>query len=87
MAPLRVSADCCELAIPPFGNVLVDPATAVLFASGVHGPAGSPTAGMSTVTAVTPNVPGLVGWTTYWQALDVATSKVTNRSTVMVLGF
>jgi hypothetical protein len=84
---LFASSATAALTIPPFGNVLVDPATALAFASGIHAPAGSPTAGTSTVTAVTPNVSGLVGWTTYWQALDVATSKVTNRSTVTVLGF
>jgi hypothetical protein len=33
------------------------------------------------------NNPAYVGWTTYWQAIDVTQMRFTNRLTVTVLGY
>ena len=86
VVPLRLDGTT-SFPFPPFGNVLIDPASAVQFASGTFGQPGTPLAGTATVAALTPNEPALVGWTTYWQALDAAAMSLTNRLTVTVLSF
>jgi hypothetical protein len=84
---LFASNGTASIVQPPFGTVLIDPATAVLFASGFHAPPGSPTAGKSVVGATLPNIPTIIGWTTHWQSLDGATLKLSNRITLTVLAF
>jgi len=72
---------------PPFGTVLIDPASAQL---GAMGPFAGPTAplpGTASLSVLVPNNPALIGWTTYWQAADAAQLRLTNRITITVMGY
>ena len=71
----------------PLGNVLIDPASAVLFATGSFGGPLGTNAGAASLSATVPNNPALVGWTTYWQAVDATPLKVTNRITITVQSY
>jgi FG-GAP-like repeat len=70
----------------PWGNVLIDPASAQLGAMGLFAAAG-PTAGTASFGVTLPNNPALVGSTTYWQAIDAVQMRFTNRLTVTVMGY
>jgi FG-GAP-like repeat len=71
---------------PPWGNVLIDPASAQLGAMGLFAAAG-PTAGTASFGVTLPNNPAIVGSTTYWQAIDAVQMRFTNRLTVTVMGY
>ena len=61
---LFASSGTGSLPLPPLGTVFLDLATTQFFSSGVFSPAGT-----STVTAITPNVLGIVGVSVFWQAV------------------
>ena len=62
--------------------MFIDPASAQLGGLSTFSPAGT-----ASVSALVPNNPALVGWTTYWQAIDVAAMRFTNRITITVAGY
>ncbi len=73
------------LPLPPFGVVLLDPATAVYVAADVT-PFGPPLGrAFSTLPITVPNAPGLVGATIHWQAVDGGPARLTNRLTSVLL--
>jgi hypothetical protein len=72
---------------PPWGTVLIDPASAQLGALGQFPGSTSPLAGTATLSVLVPNNPALLGWTTYWQAIDAGQMRFTNRITVTVMSF
>ena len=74
---------------PPFGTVLIDPASAQLFAMGSVRRTARPPLSRDGVAigATVPNNPALIGWTTYWQAVDAAQMRLTNRVTITVMGY
>jgi hypothetical protein len=61
---LVASTGQATVPIPPLGTVRLDLAAAQPVAAGLIGPAGT-----TTLTGITPDVPGIVGFTLYWQAL------------------
>ena len=71
-----------QFPLPPWGTVFIDPASAQLGAMGTFTPAGT-----ASVSALVPNNPALVGWTTWWQAIDVAAMRFTNRLSITVAGY
>jgi FG-GAP-like repeat len=84
---LWASTGTAAIPLSPFGTVLIDPALAVLFASGSFAPATSPVPGTATLSATVPNSPALIGWTTYWQTVDLTAPSISNRRAVTVLGY
>jgi hypothetical protein len=72
---------------PPWGVVLIDPASAQLLASGTYPAVASPLAGKASFGGTLPNNPALIGWTTYWQSIDASQMRFTNRVTVTVMGY
>lgn len=72
---------------PPLGTVLIDPASAQLFAMGTFAPQGAILPGTASVGATVPNNPALVGWTTWWQAVEAAQVRLTNRIPITVMSF
>jgi hypothetical protein len=81
---LFASNGTASFPFPPHGQVLIDPASAVLGAGGVLGGATGSSPGGGSFGGLLPNDPALAGWTSFWQALDVASGKVTNRITLTV---
>jgi hypothetical protein len=81
---LFASNGTASFPLPPHGQVLIDPASAVLGAAGAFGTSAGTHPGAASFGGLLPNDAALVGWTSYWQALDVATGKVTNRITLTV---
>ena len=65
--------------------MLIDPASAQLGAMGSFSPPTLP--GTATFGVTVPNNPALAGWTTFWQAIDAAQMRFTNRITVTVMGY
>ena len=73
--------------LPPFGTLLIDPASAQIMAMGTFAGPSAPLPGTASLGAIVPNNLGLIGWTTYWQAIDAAQMRLTNRIQITVLGF
>ena len=71
--------------LPPFGNVLIEPTSAFLVATGAFTPGPNP--GTASVGAIVPNDPLLVGWTSFWQAVDIDRAETTNRLTITVQSY
>jgi FG-GAP-like repeat len=84
---LFASNGIASFPFPPFGNVLIDPASAVLVQQGTFAGPTAPSPGTFVFGGTLPNNPALVGWTSYWQLVDATTSKVTNRLTAVVLNY
>jgi hypothetical protein len=84
---LWASNGTASIPLPPWGTVLIDPASAQLVAMGSFSPATTTLPGTATVGATVPNNPALVGWTTYWQSIDAAQMRVTNRLSVTVQSY
>jgi hypothetical protein len=84
---LGASSAPASLALPPFGTVLIDPATAQLVATGTFAGPASPVAGAGTFGLTMPNNPALVGTTVYCQAVDLTQTRLTNRIAVTVMGY
>jgi hypothetical protein len=61
---LVASTGQASVPMPPLGTIRLDLAAAQPAASGAIGPTG-----IVTPTGITPDVPGIVGFTLYWQAL------------------
>ena len=74
--------------MPPWGTVLIDPASAQLGAMGpVRGTDGAAPRDRDRCRFSCRTIPALVGWTTYWQAVEAAQMRLTNRITITVLGY
>ena len=84
---LYASNGTASFPLPPFGNVLIDPTSAFLFATGAFTPARSRTPAPRASRAIVPNDPLLVGWTSYWQAVDMTALETTNRLTITVQSY
>jgi hypothetical protein len=87
---LFASNGTAQFQYAPYGTVLIDPASAVLGASGLFDAGWNVfpgNIGYASLSGILPNNPALVGWTSYWQAVDVATLRVTNRLKMTVLGY
>jgi hypothetical protein len=80
------SSGTANFLFPPWGTVLIDPASAQLGAMGAFVAAG-PSAGTAGFGVTVPNNPALIGSTTYWQAIDVTQMRFTNRLTITVLSY
>ena len=73
------------LPLPPFGIVLLDPATSVFVAGDVT-PSGPPLGrAFSALPLTVPYAPGLVGATLHWQAVDGGPTLLSNRLTSILL--
>ena len=72
---------------PPLGTVLIDPASAQLFATGTFAPLAAALPGTASIGATVPNNPAFVGWSTWWQAVDAAALRLTNRINITVMSF
>jgi hypothetical protein len=83
---LFVSGATANFVYPPFGNVLIDPATAILLHGGTFGPTGSATPGFASIQGTIPPNPALVGLTLYWQMVDQSL-RVSNRMKTTVAGY
>jgi hypothetical protein len=84
---LYASTGPAQFAYPPYGNVLIDPASAQLGAIGTFAPSTAANPGAATLQVICPNLPGLVGWTSYWEAIDGGSLRFTNRVVVTVQGW
>ena len=73
--------------LPPWGTVLIDPASAQLGAMGQFSGLTAPAPGAASHSALVPNNPALVGWTTWWQAVEATQMRFTNRIAITVLGY
>jgi hypothetical protein len=76
-----------NLAYPPFGTVLIDPATAIIVHGGTFGTLASPTPGLASIQGTLPPNPALAGLTSYWQMVDVTASRLSNRLKTTVGGY
>lgn len=72
--------------LPPFGTLLIDPATAALVTGGSFAPAASPAPGTAALLAFVPPDPALVGYTLHWQMAD-GTQRLSNRDTTTILAY
>ena len=83
---LRLGGNGSALPLPPYGTVLIDPATALLLHTGAFAPAGAPTPGFASLQATLPPQPSLVGLTLYWQMFD-SSARLSNRMTTTIAGY
>jgi hypothetical protein len=81
---LYASTGISSLNLPALGLVRLDLANLQLGATGVI-----PSAGLSVVGGVTPTVPGIVGFTVYWQAVmfEAAGPRLTGLEVTTVAGY
>ena len=71
----------------PWGIVQIDLASALLGGMGTFTGPMAPLPGTATLSAIVPNNPALIGWTTYWQSVDAAQMRLTNRLAITVLNY
>ena len=83
---LYVSAGTAAFFLPPYGTVLIDPATAILLHAGGFAPTGAAVPGFASLQATLPAQPSLVGLTLYWQMLD-SSARLSNRITTTIAGY
>jgi hypothetical protein len=83
---LYASAGTAAISLPPFGTVLIDPATAFLVHAGAFAPSTAPVPGYATLGATLPPVPSLVGLTIHWQMLD-SSLRLSNQLTTTIAGY
>ena len=76
---LWVSSGTTSFSLPPWGTVLIDPASAQQAAFGTFAGPAAPLPGTAALAVTVPPIPALVGWTTYWQSIDLASTRFTNR--------
>lgn len=81
---LFFSPSPAEYALAPYGTLLIEPTAAVSAGVGVYPVAGAADAGRASIPFFVPDVPALLGLTLYWQAVDLATARLTNRLTSVV---
>ena len=83
---LYASAGTATIAFPPFGTVLIDPATASLVHAGAFAPPTAPVPGYATLGATLPAIPSLVGLTIHWQMLD-SSLRLSNHLATTIAGY
>ena len=83
---LFVSGTTANFFYPPYGNILIDPATAILLHTGNFGPIGSATPGFASIQGTLPANPALAGVTLYWQMLDQSL-RTSNRMKTTIAGY
>lgn len=84
---LFAAPNVAQFAAPPFGTVLIDPLGAGLAASGTLAPTGGPLPGEALIPFAVPNFPALLGITLHWQAIDFASTGLSNRLTSVIAGY
>ncbi len=79
---LFASLGPASVAAPPYGTILIDPATTVLVTSGIFSPSGT-----ATFSALAPAGPGAVGVSLTWQAFIVGPNRLTGRKVTTVTAY